>query len=189
MRHEVDAITLHTCAFGMTGVDELGTGLVQKATRIMSSSEEVLKQVSLQCSNRGGGVPHRHVHLIQGRAKHAQVYPRLFSERLCEGIAAQKRLDNLGLRSRPIMSVDEMVEAANTTVGSDCPSAALHEPDTSQMVAVDDVSGQRLDPSLMVQAPSRNQVFQADGRLRESQHCRMLGRNRQSPHCCPMGGH
>ena len=97
-------------------------------------------------------MPHRHVHLIQGRAKYAQVYPRLFSERLCEGIAAQKRLDELGLRSRPIMSVDEMVKAANTDGGSDCPSAALHEPDTSQMVAVDDVSGQRLDPALMIQA-------------------------------------
>jgi hypothetical protein len=74
----------------MTAKDEQGEALVQKATRIMSSSDEIIKQVALQCSNRGGGQIHRHVHLIQSRAKYAQVYPRLFGERLCEGIAAQK---------------------------------------------------------------------------------------------------
>ena len=76
LRPDVDSTVLHMCAFSMTSVDEMGEGLVQKATRVMSSSEEVLKQVDLQCSNRGGGRHHRHVHVIQGRARRAQVYPR-----------------------------------------------------------------------------------------------------------------
>ena len=152
LRPEVGAITLHMCAFGMKGRDELGEGLVQKATRIMSSSDQVLNQVNLQCSNSGGGQRHRHVHLISGRAKHAQVYPRLFSERLCEGIKAQKRLDELGLSSRSLMSLDEMNQAAQSPGGAECPSEALHEPDASQLVAFDDVSGQKLDPSLMIKA-------------------------------------
>ena len=71
LKPEVDAVTLRMFDFGMKGRDEMGEDLVQKATRIMSSSEEVLKQVNLQCSNRGGGKLHRHAHLISGRAKFA----------------------------------------------------------------------------------------------------------------------
>ena len=81
MRPGVDSTTLHMCAHGMTGVDEIGEAPVQKATRIMTSSDVVIKQVGLQCESRGGGKQHRHAHLIQGRARHAQVYPRMFSER------------------------------------------------------------------------------------------------------------
>ena len=32
------------------------------------------------------------------------------------------------------------------------PSEALHEPDCTEMIAIDDVSGQRLEPALMVKA-------------------------------------
>jgi hypothetical protein len=71
LRPEVDAVTIHMCAFGMAAVDEIGEAPVQKATRIMSSSEEVLKRIDRQCPGCA-----RHVHLIQGRARAAQVYPR-----------------------------------------------------------------------------------------------------------------
>ena len=152
LRPNVDSTVLHMCAFGMTAKDEQGEGLVQKATRVMSSSDEVIKQVTLQCSNRGGGRIHRHVHLIQGRAKYAQVYPRLFGERLCEGIAAQKKLDSLGVQSRPLMSVEQMSKAAGQTSSGECPSEALHETGGTGMVAFDDVSGQQLEPSLMIKA-------------------------------------
>ena len=118
LRPKVDSVVLHMCAFGMTAQDEQCKGLVQKATRVMSSSDKIIKQVGLQCFNRGGGAHHRHVHLIQGRAKYAQVYPRMFGERLCEGIAAQKRLDALGVHSRPVMSVDWMHEAAGNPGGT-----------------------------------------------------------------------
>ena len=64
LRPEVDSVVLHMCAFGMTAQDEQGEGLVNKATRVMSSSDEIIKQVGLQCSNQGGGAHHRHVHLI-----------------------------------------------------------------------------------------------------------------------------
>ena len=59
LRPEVDAVTIHMCAFGMTGVDENGEAPVQKATRIMSSSEENLKRIDRKCPGCK-----RHVHLI-----------------------------------------------------------------------------------------------------------------------------
>ena len=75
LRPEVDATTVHMCAYGMESRDEQGQGLVKKATRFMSTSPEVLKRVAARCSNERGGEQHRHVHLIQGRAKGAQAYP------------------------------------------------------------------------------------------------------------------
>ena len=48
--------------------------------------------------------------LVQGRAKAAQVYPRLFGERLCEGTASQKRFDLLGLQARPVLSLSRRDE-------------------------------------------------------------------------------
>ena len=111
--------------------------------------------MNVRCTNESGGTQHRHVHLEQGRAKLAQVYPRQFCIRICEGIAAQKRKEVLGVQSRPLMSVEEMrkaVDKAGVRHADGCPSAALHEDDGENWVAVDDVTGQRFDPTLMRRA-------------------------------------
>ena len=68
---------------------------------------------------------------------------------MCEGIAVQKKLDMYGLRARPVMTLDEMRSTAKT---NECPREALYEPDATGMIAVDDVSGQELDPSMMIRA-------------------------------------
>ena len=44
LRPNVDSTVLHMCAFGMTAKDEQGEALVQKATRIMSSSDEIISR-------------------------------------------------------------------------------------------------------------------------------------------------
>ena len=62
MQPEVDSTVLHMCAFGMKATDGEGTALVKKPTRIMSSSEEVMKRISRRCSNENGECcKHRHV--------------------------------------------------------------------------------------------------------------------------------
>ncbi len=48
----VDMTTCDMCAFGLTVKDPHGEALAEKRTRIMSNSPEILKRVSLQCSNR-----------------------------------------------------------------------------------------------------------------------------------------
>ena len=95
LRPEFDAAMTHMRAFGMTSSDEQGVGLVKKATRIVSSSPEVIRRIAVRCSNELEGPKHRHVQLVQGRAKAAQVYPQGFSQRVCEGIAAQKKARQL----------------------------------------------------------------------------------------------
>ena len=66
------------------------------------------------------------MHLISGKARAAQVYPRLFCNAMCAGIAAQKKLDDLGMAARPLMSVEEMSRAAGEH-GEENPADALHE--------------------------------------------------------------
>ena len=152
MEPMVDAEVIHMCAYGMKSADELGEGLVKKPTKIMSSAPEVLKRVRARCTNEEGMEQHRHVALVQGRAKAAQVYPRELCVRICEGIAAQRKLDGLGMEARPLMSLSEMRSATRMIDSVGCPSEALHEQDGEFLEAWDDVSGQALDPQLMMKA-------------------------------------
>ena len=71
---------------------------------------------------------------------------------ICEGIAAPKRIESLGVRARPVMSIDQMRELASTGKDKGCPSEALHEPDCSGMFVIDYISGQELDPKMMMKA-------------------------------------
>ena len=146
LEHGVECAKTNMCSFGMVARDELGSGLVAKPTTIMSSSPEILKRICRPC--RGS---HRHVHLISGRAHAAQVYPRQFCAALCEGIAAQKRLDELGLVARPLLSMEEMSSVTKGLDGSE-PSRALHEECSEGLEAYDDLSGDRLEPALMQRA-------------------------------------
>ena len=154
MNPAVGMIELDMCAFGMTSQDEAGEGLVKKTTRILSTSEEVLRRLSKRCENSGRSdeEKHRHVHLIQGRAQRVQIYPRRFAEEICQGIAAQKKCDSLGMRSRPLMSIEEMEEVMKSRGDTGCPSRALHEEDANDMIAYDDLTGQELDPVRMIKA-------------------------------------
>ena len=86
--------------------------------------------------------------LISGRAKYAQVYPRSFCNMICEGIAAQRKVDELGITVKPVMTVAEMEK----TTGSGDPSKELHEWYGEEVVAFDDLTGDKLDPMLMSQA-------------------------------------
>ena len=128
-----------------------GKGLVRKRTKVMSNAPEVLKRIARQCSNGPGkqDTDHKHVQLIGGKAKRAQIYPRAFCKAVCEGVGAQKRLHSMGLIARPLMSIEKMDQAVSA-IGVDKdsdeePSRALHEYDVDDgFQAYDDQSG---DPS------------------------------------------
>ena len=74
LREDVELVEVDMCNFGMTASDEYGEALVRKRTKILTNSSEVAKRVARKCDNS-----HRHVHLIGGKAKRAQLYPRAFS--------------------------------------------------------------------------------------------------------------
>ena len=90
------------------------------------------------------------------------MYPRAFCKKVCEGIAAQKKLYGFGMTSEPLMSLQEMQKAVPSEAGTGDPSKDLHESEGEIMtftmknefmlldgtVAYDDQSGARLKPEL-----------------------------------------
>ena len=130
LRQDVELIEVDMCSFGMAANDEYGEALVRKRTKILTNSIEVARRVERKCTG-----DHRHVHLIAGKAKRAQLYPRAFSRAVCEGIAAEKRRHALGLQYNPLMSTDEIEIAVEKLIGKKGPAESLHE---DEDVAFDD---------------------------------------------------
>lgn len=58
------------CRWGMVSEDSQGRGFVRKETMYLTNSPELAKVLSGECNGT-----HRHVHLVNGRARQAQVYP------------------------------------------------------------------------------------------------------------------
>ena len=179
------------CAYGMVAEDELGEAPAKKCTRLMSNSPEVIKRVSKRCTNKlvesgerslaptdeavrpklPGGVSgcrchehvkHRHADLMGGRARQCQVYPRDFCRAVCEGVASQKKLMELGLKAEPLMALDEMYATVPDDLKSGDPGRDLHEYEDEYvtwdgMTAFDDQTGVQLKPALM-QAARREEI-------------------------------
>ena len=71
--------------------------------------------------------PHKPVLLVGGRAKHAQVYPKKFCQRICQAIAAQKHADELGVIRTPLTSLEEFSEMVREhNAENEGPMDALH---------------------------------------------------------------
>ena len=142
---KVDQVVVDLCQFGLVAEVDGEERPVQKRTKIVSNSQEVLKRVDVKCPNLGGkGEPHEHATLLDGKAKRAQVYPRRFCQAVCEGIAAQKRLHALGMEARSLLTLEEMAAVVDNIEEHESPSEALHEEDLR--IAFDDQSGEPLDP-------------------------------------------
>ena len=76
------------CDFGMMSRDAEGEGPVLKPTVFVTNSAEVKKEFSQTC--RGCA---QHVHLLEGRASAAQVYPPGLCRAVCRGVISQAKLD------------------------------------------------------------------------------------------------
>ena len=150
----VEVASVYMCAYGMRVNVGPVQGPARKQTKIMSNSREVLRRVAVECPNKSPDVRmhHEHVPLEQGRAKRCQVYPREFSRKVCEGIAAEKRCRNLGLASIDLVDIGN-IEISNVEFDiSEGKNAAgiLHEHHGA--TAFDDQSGEPLVPALVKQA-------------------------------------
>ena len=82
------------CSHGMTSTDKEGEGLVEKETGWMTNSPEMAKALQTVCSNKDGSrPPHRHVHLMEGRASAAECYPPKLVNAVLKALKAQMRAD------------------------------------------------------------------------------------------------
>ena len=84
----VHRVVGNMCAFGMLQEDSQGTALVKKPTGFMTNAPCVAARLAKPCL---GG--HRHIHLINGRARRAEVYPEELCYEILQGIIQQMRED------------------------------------------------------------------------------------------------
>ena len=77
------------CRWKMESEDVWGKGLVKKETRWLTNSPHLARTLSGVCSNSQGKTWHRHVNLINGRARSAQVYPPLLVRGILEALRNQ----------------------------------------------------------------------------------------------------
>ena len=105
----------------MTSSDDKGPGLVKKPTGWATNSPCIAQEVSELCPNRWRGAMHRHVHLISGRAKAAEVYPPKLCKAILKGLRTQLRYDGSMIQhdigticcEEPIISEDLKEEIKN----------------------------------------------------------------------------
>ena len=135
------------CQFGMEATDPIDGVVkpIQKQTAVLTNSYEVAQRLRRSCPNRSPDKDCHHQHLrLEGgtRCKQAQVYPRLFCRTICEGTAAQRRIDAMNLVAMDVMSMEEL-----SAFGQD----QLHDDHMTDIhfEAYDDVSNEPLIPSMV----------------------------------------
>jgi hypothetical protein len=139
----VTRVVSDMCVYGMHQEDELGAALVKKPTAFMTNSPEIARRLGQRCI---GG--HRHITLIGGRAKRAEVYPEQLCREILLGLIDQMRVDGRLLGGGCLGSVGPCDE--NTTEFKENMSRYW-----------DEVSGKELDPVLVLEA-RREEMLEFD---------------------------
>ena len=76
------------CCFGMYQDTPGGPALVKKPTGFMTNAKGISTELGVQCE---GG--HRHIQLLNGRARRAEVYPDELCWKILKGLINQLKLD------------------------------------------------------------------------------------------------
>ena len=97
-RDDVFVVQSPMCYWHMMAEDMQGVGHVRKETQYLTNSAELAKRLNQVCEGN-----HRHVHLINGRARQAQVYPPKLMKAILKGIKAE--LQNMGELSNVLGSI------------------------------------------------------------------------------------
>ena len=87
-RRGVQCVCGDMCTFGMLQSDEQGEGLIKKMTGFMTNPPEVARELN---QTRPGN--HRHIHLFNGRAAKAQVYPEKLCKAMTKGLMNHMKVD------------------------------------------------------------------------------------------------
>ena len=83
----VQAVMADQCEFGLMSEDKWDRAPAKNPTRFLTNSPHVGEALAARCQNarREAKGQHRHVQLIQGRARAAQVYPQKLCEAMVRG--------------------------------------------------------------------------------------------------------
>ena len=100
----VFTVVLDQCEYGLIRCDEYGEGRAKKGIRVITNLSHARVTLTKRCS---GG--HRHVHLLHGRAKKAQEYPRALYMAMVEALRLAKSDEQeLNTLDAEIVHIDEL---------------------------------------------------------------------------------
>jgi hypothetical protein len=96
------------CQYGMKIESSTGGGgagrktkMVKKPTKFMTNANEIVNELSKRC--QGG---HSHEHLVGGKAKAAEQYPKELCEAICRGLVKQLKMDSM--KVKPLMRLTRL---------------------------------------------------------------------------------
>ena len=128
-RPGVTRVVSAMCVDGMAQEEQGATSLVKKPTAFMTNAPEIARRLGQRCP---GG--HRHITLVGGRAKRAEVYPEQLCREILLGLVDQMRVDGRLLGNGCLGSVVKCDEGTQ-------------EYQEEMARYWDDVSGKELDPA------------------------------------------
>ena len=145
-RPEVQRIVSPMCAFGMMQEDEEGEALVKKDTAFMTNSRAIAERLERKC-----GKDHRHIVLIGGRAKRAEVYPEELCRQIIRGLVEQMAEDGrIGAhRGKAMLAMG---------IGARDPIEEGNDQAMQSYETWDDVSGKPLDTAKVKKARKEEMV-------------------------------
>ena len=114
------------CAHGLKSTDKLGTALVKKTTRFITNSQSVATAVGVRCSKT-----HRHVVLVDGKAKAAGIYPQGLCEAVCRGV--KEHFNNTDNKPVGMRTSLECAHSRVTTTGPSPPQNTTGATETIEM--------------------------------------------------------
>ena len=97
------------CEFGLRSRDKWGEAPAKKPTRFLTNAEHVGEALAVRCQNQTRELKdqHRHVQLVQNRAKQAQIYPQKLCEAIVHGMKRQMESDDWNIVKVKLDSVQE----------------------------------------------------------------------------------
>ena len=125
----VQVLTIDQCEYGLRASDSLGDAPAKKTTKLITNMSMASVTLARRCSGQ-----HRHVHLVNGRAAAAEVYPR----ELCQAMVETLHLE---------LKMQEHFEKINADTILSVDAEDLHEPFPIQVHGkYDEITGVPLDP-------------------------------------------
>ena len=137
--------------WGMKSKDASGIGYARKPTRWGTNCEVLARILEKECPNKEGKTWHRHVMVLNGRAKAAQVYPPALVAAILKGIREHMKVDG------------EIKDLGNLNVGAipdeepDCAEECFEgwfpeQKDEEDRIYVDDITGVQLPTNEVLKA-------------------------------------
>ena len=150
-RNGVVRVVGDQCRYGLTSTENGRVGPAKESTRFMTNSPCGIAQLTKRCQNTKQHQVHRHVALINGRPRVAQVYPLALCRAICRGIRKQIKADSKGQFLVAQIEIDKLEDSQGlmkvaNELHSKCRTVEEDDHDLPEE-ACDDVSGAQPNPA------------------------------------------